>query len=81
VREAELRRSNGSRQPDEPQRPGTWVPVGACTMAGRLVDFDARARVPVLPEDPILGLVHAHLFGLFGGGSGRARSPPQWWAG
>lgn len=33
VREAKLERSNGSRQPDEPQCPWTWVPVGACTGA------------------------------------------------
>lgn len=38
---------------------------GACASAVRLVDYDARARAPVLPKSQIFGPGACPLFGLW----------------
>ncbi|KAF3393999.1 hypothetical protein F1880_005044 [Penicillium rolfsii] len=60
VREAGIKRPNGSRQPDEPQRWWIWVPVSACTRTP--VDSSSLTAVRGLQCCP----VHAHFFGLWG---------------
>lgn len=79
-----LESSYGGRQPDEPHDPLALVPVGGrCLHEGRavrLVDCDARARAPVLPEHPIFVPSSCPLFALLGR-SGHARPPPQRWTG
>jgi hypothetical protein len=76
VREAELKRSNGSRQPDEPQR--LWA-FGPCWFLHEgLVDSSSLTPVRELRccrRIPICGLVHAHFFGLLGGLDARGLRP------